>query len=143
MNKHTYNKITKAIFLATLLKTEIMTFTPASYVLGTDHGRCKVRKWLPSGLPGSLICEIYSVQVILAPNPVGLACTRAGTSHTCLSHRVVKWLTLVNYQSHDNIKEAGKEFAALDLSSTEVPTFRFETQQPTLFIICMADVSYL
>lgn len=70
-------------------------------------------------------------------------CTCARTPQTCLSHWVVKWLTLADYQSHDNAKEAGKGWAAFDLSSTEVPAFRSETQPPTLFVICMADVSYL
>lgn len=52
-------------------------------------------------------------------------------------------MTLADYQSHDNTKEAGAGLAAFDLSSTEVPALRSETQQPTLFVICTADVSYL
>lgn len=51
------------------------------------------------------------------------------------------WQTI--YPSRGNTEAAGEGWVASDLSSTEVPAFRSETQQPALFVICMADVSYL
>lgn len=53
-------------------------------------------------------------------------------------------MTLADYQSRDNTEKAGEGLVAFDLiGSTEVPAFRSETQQSTLFVICMADVFYL
>lgn len=110
-------------------------------------------KWPPCGRPRLLIFEIYFVHVVHLPGSISrqehcgswpsMAYTSACTPHTRLSNWVVKWMTLADYQSRDNTKEAGEGLAAFDFSSTEVPAFRSETQQPTLFVICMADVSYL
>lgn len=117
-------------------------------MLRTDHGPCKVVRQVPCGLPKLLTCETHFVHVVLLPkrqahsgSQPSAVCRRAGTPHTF--HWVVKWLTPVDYQSQHNTKEAGEGWAAFGLSSMEVPAFRSETQQPTLFIICMAEVSYL
>lgn len=63
-------------------------------------------------------------------------------AYPMLSHWAVEWWTLADCRSHDHAKEAGKGLAASNLSSTEVLAFLSETQQPTLFVICMTDVSY-
>lgn len=107
---------------------------------------------LPCRLPRLLMSGTHFVQVscfqerqsLLIPDPARCAHPQAHPRRAFPTHWVVTRSARAGYQSHDNTKEAGKGWGiALDLSSTEGPAVRSETQQPSLFVICMADVSYL
>lgn len=105
-------------------------------------------KQVPYSLPRLLTCETHFVQVVLLPRASSASWfpTQCGDTQACPTPALLlggKMVDLSQYQSQDNTKEAGEGWVAFGLSSTEVPAFRSETQQPTLFIICMADVSYL